>query len=342
MPQAVPPDFADPRCLLLGYEAAGDLYRFAWVELDEIGTASFLDRRMAGAWQRSYVVAGTDIPQISMSRGAWLFHTAFCGSTLLARALHAPPSSVSLKEPAALYDLTHATAKSALDATTDSGSPLHRSVALLMRPWTPDGTVLIKPTNAVNRLMGDLLAVTPGSRAILLHGSLEDFLLSCLKKLPAAETPMHWMMQHLLPGTLLEGRLEIPTDHHFNFVECCVLTWYAQMERYALAIQADRDDRLRTLDMATMLADPQTTVTECAEWLRLGGDAEQNLDRTNVAAVFSRNAKQADRAYGPGLRESERSGLRQRYDPVLKAALEWAATQVAPHAQLPTWKPLLS
>ena len=343
MPHAAPPDFDDPRCLLLGYEADGDVYRFAWVDLDEIGAAPFLDQRMAEAWQRSFLIAGANLPQIAMSRGAWLFHTAFCGSTLLARALHAPPRNVSLKEPSALYDLAHASTRYTLDTSAGPGSPLHRSIALLMRPWIPEGTVLVKPTNAVNRLMDDLLAATPESRAILLHGSLEDFLLSCLKKLPAAETPMRWMMQHLLPGTQLERRLGIPAEHRFNFVECCVLTWHAQIERYAQALLADRDDRLRTLDMGTMLADPHAAIAACDAWLRLQGAPDPRGRQERVDAVFSRDAKQADKAYGPDLRESERSDLRQRYDRILKAALGWAATQVAPHARLPTdWKPLLS
>lgn len=342
MPQAAP-DFNDPRCLLLGYEADGDLYRFAWMDLGEVGAAPFLDRRMADVWKRSFVVAGPDVPQLGMPHGAWLFHTAFCGSTLLARALHAPPRNVSLKEPSVLYDLAYASATGASGASLSSGAQLHRSVALLMRPWTQDGTVVVKPTNAVSRLMSGLLAATPESRAILLHGSLEDFLLSCLKKLPAAETPMRWMMQHVLPGTQLERRLGIPDDHPFNFVECCVLTWYAQIERYALALRADGDDRLRTLDMAALFSDPQAVVAACTGWLQLRDEPDRHERTARVDAVFSRNAKQADKAYGPGLRASERSDLRQRYDRILTPALDWAGQQVAPHAQLPTdWKALLS
>lgn len=341
MPAALRPDFDDPSWVLLGYEADGDRFRAAQVGIEELGAAPFMDRRMEQPWQRSVLLPAPDVPRIAMPKGAWLFHTAFCGSTLLARALHAPLSSVSLKEPAALYDLTRlsmagATAPAVLEAR------LRQATALLLRPWTAGGAVLVKPTNPVNRLMRQLLAITTDSKAILLYGSLEEFLLSCFKKLPAAETPMRWMMQHLLAGTMLERRLGIPGGHRFNFVECCVLTWYAQIEIYAGALADDHRDRLRTLDMRSMLADPVRAVSACSDWLGLDDRSSRDERAARVQATFARNAKQVGQAYGPDARRIERSDVRKAHGDAVAATVSWARTQVEPYAGAPAnWKPLL-
>jgi hypothetical protein len=219
------------------------------------------------------------------------------------------------------------------------GQRLDDTILLLGRPWATNGRVLIKPTNAVNRLLQRLLGATPSSSALLLYGSLEDFLMSCVKKLPRAEQPLRWMAQYLLPGTTLERALGIPPGHVLNFVESCVLIWHAQMEIYAAALAADVSDRLRSLDMSILLESPEVTVEACAKWLGLDAAAGRT---ERVHDVFSRDSKQIDTRYGPDRRARERSDILERHGDLIRAALAWSRQSVAPHARLPTdWKPLL-
>jgi hypothetical protein len=267
-----------------------------------------------------------------------VFHSAFCCSTLLARALHAPPAAMALKEPSALLALqTYAIAPGMqaerLSALTEA------TLRLLARPWVDGGRVLIKPTNIVNGLLPRLLAAAPQARAVLLYSSLREFLISCVKKLPEAQTRIRWMAQHLLHGSALARTLGVTPQQPFHFVESCVLTWYAQIERYADALAADAPRRLATLDMDALLAAPQAAVAACARWLELPA-ALDGLE-ARVESEFSRHAKSTEVAYDPAERTREKQRVLARYGALIEQAEAWAAEVVAPVARMPAdWRAL--
>jgi hypothetical protein len=333
------PDLSDPGWLPLDYDAGSDCFEFAMVDLDRLGRESFLDQRLGPLWEQAVPVMANEVGTTPFSSTpAWLFHTAFCCSTLLARALHVPPACVALKEPHVLMAMAHLSLQESRLPQGLLDRRLAQAVALLSRPWRTDGRILIKPTNAVNRLLPRLLALAPLAPAVLLHAGLEDFMVSCCKKLPSAQTPMRWMAQYLLPGTQLQRALEIPAGHELNFVEACVLVWHAQIEIYARVLAADDQDRLRSLDMHRLLERPEETARACAHWLGL--DAGNDVaDR--VAHVFSHDAKRPDAPHGLQRRNAEHAAVMVQHGELVRAALGWAERAVAPKAQLPAdWKPL--
>lgn len=337
-----PPDLLDPHWIPVSYEPGGDCYRLAFADPALLEEASFLDERMGPAWNRARRVSATELQGILPAAApVWLFHTAFCCSTLLARALHDPPGFLALKEPGIFLDFAKLSLQQSDQARDLLARRLTETTRLLGRTWLEGGHTLVKPTNVANRLLPLLLNASPGSRALLLHGGLEDFLMSCAKKLPGADQPMRWMAQYLVPGTRLERTLGIPKGHEFNFIEACVLTWFAQMETYADALAQDTGDRLRTLDMRALLQQPAATVAACASWLQ---NQEQSSDETRddrVRKVFSRDSKRVDTSYGPQHRAAERTMIMERYGELIRSGLTWASRSVAPHATLPSnWKPL--
>jgi hypothetical protein len=332
-------DLSDPTCFPVAYDPQRGTVALQRIDLDAIGRASFLDGRTPLSSEPVWSLPVVDCPP-ARHAPALLFHTAFCGSTLLARALHAPPAAVSLKEPGVMLAIAMATLQPDRHPPASTESAARAILGLLARPWQPDGRVLVKPTNQVNRIVPMLLQASPGSRALLLYSSLEQFLLSCCKKLPAAETLVRWMAQALLPGTQLAQRLGVPMSHPFNLVEAAVLTWYAQMEIYAMALAQDDDGRLRSLDIDVMLAEPQAAVAAAADWLQLPG-AHEGLE-ARVAATFSRNAKSQERAFDAGQRDTENALVREHFGPLVRQALQWADDAIAPVATLPSrWQPLL-
>lgn len=331
-----PIDLADPRSFPYDYDDARDEWLVMPLSLEQVGAAPFLDQRMGVSREAALRVADGDaVVPASDPPGAYLFHTAFCGSTLLARALHAPPGAVALKEPVVLTTLT----RMSLSASPRTDAVLRRALPLLGRPWTPGGVVLVKPTNLVNRLMPAILAQAPKARAVLLYASLREFLLSCFKKLPQAEIAVRWMAQALIRDTQLQRRLGLRGDEPYNLVESCVLTYYAQLELYADVLEADRGDRLRTLDMAEMLAAPAAAVAACARWLSLPA-ALEGLE-LRVAAEFARDSKKSARDFDAAQREREKAQMQERYGAVIEQALAWSRDVIEPHARVPgEWKPL--
>lgn len=342
-PMSIPNHYeaSDPAWIPLGYDFASDRFRFVMVEDRLLNDAPFLDQRVGSVWENAIWVPASDlVDPLPTAAPAWLFHTAFCCSTLLARALHSPPRSMAVKEPSVLLDLALLSLR-APSAAALLDDRIRDAVRFLARPRHPGERVLIKPTNAANRLLPALIAGSSDSKGLLLYGNLEDFLMSCVKKLPGAEEPMRWMAGCLLPGTKLEATLGIPDSRQLNFIEACVVTWFAQMEIYAGALSVDHGDRLRSLDMQVLLRQPLQSVMASAEWLALAGDEAATEREARIASVFSRNSKQASAAYNPEKRSEERVAIMERYGALVKAALAWSETEVAPFAILPSdWKPL--
>ncbi|HZH43001.1 MAG TPA: hypothetical protein VEY50_02805 [Lysobacter sp.] len=334
---ASPVDVADPGWFLFDYRPEHDRFAFARVPLERLTRSAFLDQRLALDEAPVALDAGSvlaDLPT-PLASPALLFHTAFCGSTLLARALDAPPDAVSLKEPLALHSLGRAALRTGWSEPLPAR--LRAALTLLARPWTPDGRVLLKPANQANGLLPHILAAAPDARAILLYSDLREFIVSCLKKGPEAETRVRWMAQALLPFTTLPARLGLDVRTPFNLVESCALAWYAQIELYADALANDRSDRLRSLDLDTMLAAPADVVDACAAWLGLSG---QDV-AARAARVFGRNSK-TDAPYDPLKRAAERDEVLREYGPLVDSAVGWAQATVGAVAVQPAdWKPLL-
>ncbi|MGH8105433.1 MAG: hypothetical protein ACREO1_11645 [Arenimonas sp.] len=329
-------DISNPNYFPVDFDVAGKEFLMLDLTLEEITQSPFL-----------YSIAGADqslarrVPEQAFvglaqpANQAFLFHTAFCGSTLLAQALDNPPMAVSLREPSALLSISHASLRTPIDSLRPS---LKTTLNLLGRPWADSGKTLIKPTNQVNRLLPEILKQGP-HRAILLYSSLDEFIISCCKKLPAADTQIRWMAQHLLHGTRLQQELGVPTDYKFHFLESCVITWYAQMEWYAFALQNDRHGDVCSLDMNVLMASPEKVVTACANFLQF--DTPQAAIAERVGLVFSRNSKDAGVQYSPELRAKERQSKRAAYKRELEVATDWAREAIAPSAIMPTdWKPL--
>lgn len=330
------PDLDDPRWFPANYDAAGRTVRLVYVNLTELGEAPFLDKRLKIDWAEGVDIATHELPRAT-GAASFLFHTAFCGSTLLARALHAPPLAVALKEPLGLHSLAMAQLKTqAPEEASHIADDLSRYLGLLSRPWARGGRVLVKPANQANGLLTPILASVPQARAILLYSSLRAFMLSCFKKLPESEQRIRWMAQALLRGSPLATRLDIDPDAGFNLVESCALAWYAQMERYAQALDEDADDRLRTLDFDEVLAAPQDRVQDCARWLQLH---DAGLEE-RVPKVFSRHSKGTSPAYDADERERENARVLDAFGETIDRAVAWAEEAIGPAARMPRWKPL--
>lgn len=327
-----PLDLSDPDWFPVDYDDREDRYVLARPGLASIGEAAFLDYRMAFDRETTRMVPGDTVLPQSPAEPAFLFHTAYCCSTLLARALHQAPGAVALKEPQVLTRLANLTlAPNADFARIDRR--LLGSLRLLSRPWDGGGRVLIKPSNVVNGLLPRMLEAHPRARAVLLYSTLEEFVRSCCKKLPNVEIWTRWNAQHLLVGSSLPLRIGIPAGHAFNFVESCVLTWYAQVERYAQVLAGDAGDRLRTLDMRALLDDPQGVVARAADWLGL--DAARSDLPARVAGVMGKDAKDTTKSYGRDERARERDELDSQYGDLVRAAVEWGRSAIEPALPIP-------
>jgi hypothetical protein len=300
--------------------------RYGFLSLDEhvLLHSSFLDTRIDAPLDAAQPVEVAEIPPVlPQAPLSWLFHTSFCGSTLAARALHLPPYTVCLREPLVLRRLGDA---------RHSGWPLEGLVdptlRLLARPWQAGGAVVIKPTHAALNIAKDLMAATPTSRAVVLTSSLDDFLVSNLKKTPESQAKIPALAERALRAGTIASRFPAAALQPPDLLAAAALQWVAQRELVLDVIESVGGDRVRVANLDWLLADLPGAMTQIAHWLRLAIPAEA-LHR-QCAAVSARNAKAIESPYGPHQRAREVAMVSDLYREPLARARAWAEQHLLP------------
>ena len=320
-PPAAAIDPADARWFPFDLDLPAGRIRFLHVAPTVLDESVFLDHRIALAERRPLDVARDGLALPPPATPAWLFHTSFCCSTLLARALHASPAVEVLKEPFALRRLSDARhAGAGIDEWID---PVAR---LLARRWHAGSRTVIKPTHVALNLAPALLAATPGAPAVLLHSGLADFIVSNLKKPPETKDKVGRLAARLVadagwPPALLER-----AGQASGWAGLVAAQWLATMALADAALAA-APDRVLPLRDRELLADVPAQVARVAT--HLGLPVSPSTLALRAAAEAGRHAKATDVAYDAAQREREASMLRERFAPMIDAALAWARAEPA-------------
>ena len=308
--------------------------RFTLRRLDDavIARSTFLDTRIeapeAPAATAAVELARVAAAALPRAPVGWLFHTSFCASTLLARALHLPPFGVALKEPLVLRRLSDARHGGwSLDGLVEP------SVALLARPWHPGGAIVIKPTHVALNVAVDLLAATPGSRAVVLTSPLPDFLISNLKKPPESQAKIPLLVERALRATRFADRLPAAARDVPDLVCAAGLQWAAQQELVRDVVEAIGPARVRVLAMQPLLDDLPGTAAECAGWLQLPASRAALIAHARDAGRH--NAKATETPYGPERRAFEAAIVVDHHRDELRRAHDWLHRHVIPAMRPP-------
>ena len=251
----------------------------------------------------------------------FLFHSAFCCSTLLAKVLDVAGTASSFSEPAILQDLVGWRHRGGDPAAV--GDRLDASLRLLARPFEADEATVIKPSNVVNGLAQAMLTLRPQARAILMYAPLPVFLASIARK---GMTGRLWA-RDLVAKQLTEGMIDLgfePRDHLLHTdLQAAAVGWLAQHALFAKLAGA-WPNRVRTLDSETLVARPRDAVAAVADLFGLGVDA----DAVAAGEAFTRNSKDGS-PFAAGQRTAERSaGETLHADEIEKVAV-WAEAVAA-------------
>lgn len=316
-------DFSDPRWFPVDLDPATS--RFAMLRIDEghVTGPAFMDNRLGVDFASAIPVPLPAMPALpAPPRVAWLFHTSFCCSTLLARALQEAPGCMVYREPLVLRRLSDAR-----DRGVAVAHWLAPTTRLLFRPWRDDGAVVVKPTHAALNIGADLLAATPGSRAVALLSSLDDFLVSNIKKTPETHAKVPALVERAVGAGSLRHRLAGAAFEPPSLLAAVALQWAAQRE---LLVDIDErvPGRLRFIDASQVLADLAGTARECLDWWGLHAD-DASL-RARAAAVAGVNAKQTSATYSARQREDEAGQLSRMFARELAEARAWFECEILP------------
>jgi hypothetical protein len=333
------PELGDARWFPVDLHVPGRVYGFLRLDEGVLERSSFLDTRIEAplAQARPLPADAIDAAGLAQAPLGWLFHTSFCGSTLLARALHLPPYQVALKEPMLLRRLG--------DARHEGqalGDLVATSVRLLGRPWHADSAVLVKPTHAALNVALPLLDAAPASRALVLTSSLDDFLVSNLKKRSESQARIPELAERALRAGVFHQRLSATALQPPDLLCAAGLQWAAQRELVLDLAETAGAGRVRLLDMQTLLDDVAGTAWACAQWLGLPAPRAALL--AQAEAVAGRNAKAVETAYDAQRRAREADIVIGMYADPLARARDWLGEHVLPAMRpaaraTPHWEP---
>jgi hypothetical protein len=281
-----------PEWLAHRYDPTHDAVHYREVDRATRARVPFLiDDELGGPGQpQVWARADTAALQLAGTRLNFIFHSAYCCSTLLANAYDRPGTAFSLKEPTLLNDLVGWRHRGAEPARL--GKVLEEGLALLARPWAAGEVGVVKPSNVVNGLAPAMLAARPDANAVLLYAPLEHFIGSIASK---GLWGRRWVRELL--SKQLRERLVVPgfsAEDYFlqTDLQVAAVGWLAQHKLYAELVERF-GERVRTLNSETFLARPAEAVEALDS---LFGVGSTNSDRERViAAVFSRNAKSGER-----------------------------------------------
>lgn len=316
-------DVADPRWFPVDLDPVTP--RFAMLRIDEghVTEPAFMDNRLGVDFSAAIPVPLAAMPDLpAPPRTAWLFHTSFCCSTLLARALQDPPACMVYREPLVLRRLSDARDRGMV--VTPWMAPTTR---LLFRPWHEAGTVVVKPTHAALNIAGELLAATPGSRAVALLSSLDDFLVSNIKKTPETHAKVPALVERAIAAGSLRHRLAGRAIEPPSLLAAVALQWVAQRE-LLVDIDAHAPGRLLFMDASRILADLADAARECLGWWGLPVDIDAL--RARAMRVAGVNAKQTSATYSARQREGEAAQLARMFARELDEARAWFECEILP------------
>jgi hypothetical protein len=307
---------ADPLWFPWRFDEAADAFQFRRLTRDDHARATFLTEEYLGVAPvepapRAAVLAarGTEAPI------HFIFHSAFCLSSVLARAFDMPGTSMGLKEPMLFNDLAGWQMRGAKGPQL--AQAMDASLAMLARPFGPGEAIVVKPSNIANALIAGTLQMRPQARALLLHAPLKVYLGSISRK---GLDGRLWV-RDLLIKQLRQGL------HDFGFgaddyltqtdLQVAAMGWLTQHRLFGRLAQR-LGDRVHTLNSDLVTSRPADVMTALATLFGI------SLDVPAVVAgpAFTRHSKHGT-DFDAAARERERAAEAAHADEINKVAI-WA------------------
>jgi hypothetical protein len=309
----------------------GRVLRMVQLSRAEQRERPFLDRRRVGE-DRDFVdlsVSQIRVAQRPPATGPhFIFHSAYCRSTLLSRALQVDGVSTVLKEPQALADLAAMLPK--------SGWPQEQRLALdvvidlMGRTELPHEQLLIKPSNCANLLIEHIMELRPDSRILLMYAPLPAFLLSVCRRRRWSRVRRFATAYRLFPQFETEGTrdLLLLTD-----LQAAAFLWLQQQAQFARLVRDFPPARVATLRADVFCAEPARTLRAAAAHFGLRVMDEQ-IAQITTGPVFSRDSKSPDQRFDERILKRDEALAKLAFGPEIDTALDWA-TAVAAQAAVP-------
>ncbi len=296
-------------------------------------SSSFLDLRTLAAGGERYE---TTLEELIHANGQlptapnlvhYIFHAAFCCSTLLARYLEMIPRCFVLKEPLYLTQLAVVRPRSILTHNDGELEPaewicqLDLCVRLLGRGYAAEDIVAIKVNDICNSLGEMLLARDPTSHAVFVTIGLKDFLLVLLKDANRRQWLRGRLVRARNDSAMVPELAEIDPAK-MSDAEGGAYLW-ALNEGLRARLCALGESRVLTLPGEQIADEPESAVRAVA--IHFGLPISQGLPKSMFSdTTAGRHAKDPSRSYDARSRRKELKTLQKHIGAEADRGVEWA------------------
>jgi hypothetical protein len=319
----------DGRWLAHRYDETTDSIQFRFVPREAQRKMTFLTDFEIGEAQLAVYARADCLAEVrkrELQTPRMIIHSAYCCSTMLARAFDVPGVSFGLKEPQILNDVSGLQLRGG--DRRQVAAAMDIALLLLARPLGAHEVNVIKPSNLVNPLIPLVTAMRPDVRGLLLHAPLETFLASIARKEIEGRAWVRELMWKLIRLGLLD-RFGFTDEELYRQtdLQAGAVAWLAQHTLFAEATV--QHGGYRTLDSETLLARPADCIGE------LSGLFELELDPSEVISGPAFRTHSKDRSdYSAEMRADEGERGRATHAREIEIVLDWVK-RLAEHADVP-------
>lgn len=315
----------DPSWIPHFYDARTDTLVMARVPREAQRALTFLDPRFITRDMESPAAPISQLPaeQIHNDSGPlhFIFHTGFCCSTLLARALDIPGVSMGLKEPAVLACFADYWSKSR--RTAGALEALTVTLNLLARPLTPGETQIVKPSTVANHIIPQLLHARPDAKAIVLFSSLDVFLRAIARRGLEGRIFARELFQQFAPVIPLDAGFDDDDAMIQTDLQIAAQAWLMQASFMDALAKRFGTKRVRVLNGDTLLANPMGTLCALGAFFNLNMTPEITRSIAD-GPVFQEHSKELGRPFNAEARQIQYEGAAANNREELRMTLAWA------------------
>ena len=321
-PRSIADVVCDPLWLADRYDPEHDAIHFRRVDRDQHRAATFLTTEYLGESTDPVIIRRADAMAAAPITAPlhFIFHSAYCCSTLLARAFDISGVAMGLKEPVILNDIVGWRQRGG--DTQRVGAVLETILTILSRPFGSGEAVIVKPSNVCNGLAEAMMALRPDAHALLLYAPLELFLGSVARK---GMWGRLWVRE-LMVKQLREGLIDLGlSDEDYlglTDLQAAAVGWLAQQALFARMMTRFGAKRIATLDSESLLAAPRQAVGELSILFQLELNSEE-LRNIVAGSAFTRHSK-FDESFNANTRMSDQREATAIHGKEIEMVVHWA------------------
>jgi hypothetical protein len=315
----------DPHWFPVQFDLNADTVTFLKTDREQLSAGSFLDQRFYRADDTFQAVRLSDAFKLVSGGGEtdlkWIFHSAFCCSTLISRALDAPGKVLALKEPDILMQL--ANTKRMADRNGHSQQQVAAIEALVLsllsRRFSDQEQVLIKLTNPANFLMPRIMS--SGTNAVVMTSSLEEFLISVIRKGEECMSFVRILFNIFhLDGTGL-SKISERDALKLTDLQIAALVWQHQHEDLT-GVSQMHPSKVRAVHGLQFPDNREQVMRAARDFLGLNLSNEDIATNAN-GPLFARHSKYEGESFDAGVRLDEIEQIKNDNADRLSRVMDW-------------------